>query len=775
MKDAQTLKPIPFVNVVLTAPEDSAIVTGASTDTAGAFLIEHIHEGKYRAHFRVLGYKERQTAIISIDATHHRVNLGTVKLAESAVVMGEQVVTGQAEMFSNSIDRKVYNVAQDAMSKSGSASDVLQNIPSVQVDMDGNVSLRGSSDVTIMINGKSSPLMDLNSATVLQQMPANSIEKIEVITNPSAKFQAQGSAGIINIVLKKDADLGMNGSVTGNGGNRDRFNGNFRLNYNPGNYNAYISYSVRRDNRYRSNTDLRTIYDSASAPPVYYKENLPTHLVPTSNFVAAGIDYHLDTSNTIGVSGNFFYNSFTRTDSSEKTYRDQQGALTSEYDRNRLDDEYQRDFTTTAYFEHDFAEKDHTIKLDFRSSGSPEQENNRYTNVFVYPAAPNTYDNTVIPQISDRNQLSVDYSLPINDSTKIEVGYLGEWHHDDFNFQVTYFDTATGEFVNNVSETNHFLVDQSIQAVYATYEHSFGDFGFLAGLRMERAALHGNLITLDSLFSTEYLNLYPSLHLKYRISPLAELQLNYSRRTSRPQGEDLNPFPEYRDPENVSEGNPHLLPEYTNSVEFGCDFETDKFSFIPGIFYRNTSNRLTSITTALNDTVLLTERENLGTDQAGGVEGVISAHFGDRVDLHANANAFYDQIDAENLGYSTNKSAIAWSGALTMICHLTAASLVQLNSNYNSLRLTPQGEIRPNYVVNLAYRQNFAEEKYTFTATIYDLFRTQNRETILDIPLLHQDVLNVRDQGVIYFGLTYHFGIQTKKPEEEKIEYDEGS
>ncbi|HLX11728.1 MAG TPA: carboxypeptidase-like regulatory domain-containing protein, partial [Bacteroidota bacterium] len=247
VQDAQTLKPLTFVNIVVMTKSDSIIVTGGVSDSVGKFAILHVHPGSYRVAFRMLGYREHRSSVI-LDAAHTSVMLGTIKLNQSAVSLNEQVVTGQAETFNNSIDKKVYNVAQDVMSKSGSASDALQNVPSVQVDIDGNVSLRGSSNVVMMINGKTSPLLDQNAATYLQQLPANAIEKIEVITNPSAKYKAEGTAGIINIVLKKDVDLGINGTITANGGNRDRANGNVRLNYNPGALNAYVSYSLRRDN-----------------------------------------------------------------------------------------------------------------------------------------------------------------------------------------------------------------------------------------------------------------------------------------------------------------------------------------------------------------------------------------------------------------------------------------------------------------------------------------------------------------------------------------------
>lgn len=263
--------PLAFVNVLLQRASDSTLVKGTTTDKNGNFLFLDVEEGEYFCRCSLIGYKSKVTVPILIDSRHRNADLGKLGLRETAVSLDEVLVTGQKALQNNAIDRKIYNVDQDLMSKAGSASELLHNVPSVTVDIDGNVSLRGSSNVLMLINGKNSSLMGRNRAEVLQQMPASTIERIEVITNPSAKYKPEGNSGIINIVLKKSTALGLNGSVTANAGNQGRYNGNVRLNYSPGDLKLYGGYTFRQDSRNRINSDSRIQSDTTLT---YFRQDL---------------------------------------------------------------------------------------------------------------------------------------------------------------------------------------------------------------------------------------------------------------------------------------------------------------------------------------------------------------------------------------------------------------------------------------------------------------------------------------------------------------------
>ncbi len=773
VRDASTDRALEFVNVTLFSLPDSGIVSGQVSDKDGKFGLNRIRFGRFFVRCSLIGYRETRTSAFAIDSLHSYVSLGAIFLRPTPVNLDEVIVTGEKSLFNLGIDRKVYNVDQDLMSKAGSASELLQNIPSVQVDLDGNVSLRGSPSVQITVNGKSSTLMDKSSAVVLQQMPANTIERIEVITNPSAKYKPEGTSGIINIVLKKNASPGLNGNITGNAGNNGRYNANVTLNDNPGDVNFFVSYSIRKDNRNRATSDVRAQADSSSALS-FYNGDLQSLASPLSNIGVLGVDYHLTPEDQLGLSGDFYVNTFTRTDHLGVLLHDNASVTTGEYVRTRVDPEYERNFEGTAYFEHDFAGEDHRVRLELYGSTSPEQEDNHYTNLYLFPQNSTTYDNTLIKQKGTRKQISLEYSGPLSEKTTIEAGYSGDFRNDDFDFRAAFFDPNSQSFTPDTLKTNRFLYEGDVNALYATWKQSLGSFGFQAGLRGEIATNSSHLVTRDSAVSTEYSSLYPSLHLSYSLSSFTELQLSYSRRTNRPHGDDLNPFPEYRDPRNISSGNPYLLPEYIHSLELGCQFQNDVFTFVPAVYYRATSNKFTSVIRALNDSTLLTTRQNLSRDKSGGVEMILSVSAGSVFTAHWSANGFYEQIDASNLGYSGKKSTTTWTSNLTFSVSPMAMSKFQVNSTYNASRLTPQGKFRPSYAVNMGFKQELLEGKLSLLATISDLFRTQKRQLELTTPILNQTVINTRDSRVAYLGLTYHFGSPPKKSKEEQLHYENG-
>ena len=771
--DELTSRPLEFVSAALCVTLDSAILIGKSTDKAGRFEFSDLLPGEYFLRFDLIGYERKTIPSFEIDSQHRDANLGQIGLVTAPVKLDEVVVTGQRALYNNSVDRKVYNIDQDLMSKAGSASELLQNVPSIDVDIDGNVTLRGSSNVLIMINGKSSPLLEKNSATVLQQMPASSIEKVEIITNPSAKYKPDGTAGIINLVLKKNGSLGINGNLTANAGNQDRVNGNVRLNYNPGGFNIFGSYSIRKDSRNRVNSDKRTQIDSSSAVTLY-DGTLNSFARPFSHLVSAGLDYKISSNDELGFSSNYFYNGFTRTEDANNVLRDAGNSVINQYDRLRVDDQYEKEYSVRAYIEHAFPGEDHKLRFEASISRAPEQENNHYTNSYAVPAIPNEYDNTLIKNTDDKDELTVEYQNPLSEQSSLEAGYVGQFNSSDLDYFAESFDPGQGRFVTDFTRTNRFQFDETIHALYTTYKRSFGNFGLLAGLRGEKSHVKAHLVTFDSTLINGYFKIYPTLHLSYKLSTFSELQLSYSRRTHRPEADDLNPFPEYRDPRNVSAGNPKLQPEFSHSVELGCQIQTDEVSLLPALFYRYTFNRFTTLTQAVNDTLLLTTRQNLSNDQSGGVELVASANVGELVSMHWSGNAFLNQIDASNLGYGQKKTITTWSSNFTATMSLTTTSKFQVNANYNSARLTPQGQYSPSYVVNVGLRQELFDGKLSCILTVADVFKTLKRELQLDIPSLKQSVVNMRDSRILYFGFTYYFGAPPKKSKDEQLKYDDG-
>jgi len=767
--DKTTKQPLELATVQLLHEADSTITAFTVTNRRGKFILENIAAGNYRLRCSFIGY-EKTEMVISISSkqtTHHAGEIGMIQLSSS---LKEVTVTARKPMLNTGIDRKVYNVSQDIMSQGGSASDILKNIPSLEVDIEGQVSLRGSTDVTILINGRPSPLMGRSRAEALQQLPANSIERIEIITNPSARYRPDGSSGIINIVLKKNIKSGFNGSITTNAGNRDRYNGNISLNYKPGKFNLSGSYGVRKDNRMRQN-EINREYPEPNGS-TWFDENNQSYFRPLSHFVMLGADYELSDRNSFGTSFNYLKRTLVRNDVANKFFYDNSRVLTDRYDRLRYGPELETEKDVTVYWQHNFVKEDEELRVEFNASTSDEEEDNHFTDINIFPAAPSAFDNTLIRTGDNQQQLTVDYSSPLAEDSKLEVGYAGSFMQQDLDFYGEYFDTAQAVFVKDLVKSNRFLYNESVHAVYSTYQRSYEKFSYELGLRAELVNFKGDLVTKDSLVSNDYFKIFPTLHLAYMLKN-GELQLNYSRRINRPEGDELNPFPEYQDPLNLRAGNPKLLPEIIHSVEFGYKWQNKNFSFVPSLYYRYRQHGFTTVIIPLNDSVLLTTEENLSNDQSAGLELILSAKAGTFFNANLSSNIFYNQIDASDLGYSNKKSIVTLSTNFNSTFSFAQNTMMQASCNFRSARLTPQGKVYPSFVFNAGMRQDLFKKKLSITLTVSDFFKTQRQKTEYNTTYLKQLSVGRRDARVIYLGISYRFGKTIKKQDEEKLQFDD--
>ena len=769
--DKISQKPVEFVNVTLLTEKDSILVQGTVTDKKGKFSFTNILPGIYKLRYSYIGYTNIDIRSLTISGEQTMIQLGIIELSNRETALGEVVVTGKKSVVHTSIDRKVYNVSQDLMSRAGSASDILKNIPSVEVDIEGNVNLRGTGEVMILINGRPSPLMGRNRAEVLQQLPANSIERIEVITNPSARFRPDGTSGIINIVLKKNLTNGMTGNIIGNIGNRQRGNGSLNLNYKEGKFNSFLTYTIRQDERNRFNKIDRTYFDSTGKVSGYYIEDGKLKARPLSHMIRGGIDFSLDSNNSIGISANYLPSSLTRNDLVQRYYYDTNYVLTNQFNRTRNAPatEYEKD--ATVYWQRSFKGEEHELRVEATFSAQAEDEKNYYNNIYIYPPHRSIPDNNWVNQVEKNQQITADYVKPLSDDSKLELGYAGSFIQQDIDFYVEDFDTLQNKFIPNTTRSNRFLYNESVQAVYGTYERSFNAFGFSLGLRMEQANTKVNLVTLDSIIPNDYFQLYPTLHLAYKLEK-GELQLNYSRRVNRPDGDDMNPFPEYIDPLNLRAGNPKLLPEYIHSVEFGYQLKGKNFSFVPSIYYRYKYNSFTMVTKPLNDTVLLTTRENLLNDQSAGLEFILSADMPKFFSANLSSNIFYNTINADNLGLTQKKSIVSFSTNFISTFTFSPNTQLQLSCNYRSARQTAQGKFFPSFVMNMGARQDLFKKKLAITLTLSDVLSSLRQKVILNTPYFDQTAITSRDARVFYIGFSFRFGNSAKKPPAEKLQFD---
>lgn len=756
--------------VALRSRADSTRVVGTITAKDGGFSFTHVPLGSYVVECSLIGHTPfRSPPFTLTEATPH-VALPTISLKPTTLVLKEVEVSANRGLFGQNADRRVYNVDHDVMAQSSTASDLLQNIPSVQVDIDGNVSLRGSGDVTILVNGKKSPLMGKSRADVLQQLPAAGIERIEVITNPSARFTPEGGSGIINLVMKSGADASSSGDVTGHLGTAGRSNENLTFGVHPGKFDLFASYSHRDDRRNRHGLDDRVL--SGVGSTASYREDNRIAMRPRVHMGNLGVTYHVDPKDELELTGEYLRRRPSRDGLSTIVTRDSSNAILTDYDRFQTGYELETESGLTTAFQHDFAKPEHQVRLEINASNNPQSEHAHFVEHWRAPAQPDPVSDVVLSTTEKQGHVTLDYTNPVNDESKVEAGYALDVNRQDIRSDADSLDVTRQVLLADPFKTYRFRLDQAIHAVYGTYQRSLGAFDVVAGAREEVATIKSDLISSGLPFTDRYAALYPTLHVNYKLSARDELRLSYSRRVRRPESDDLNPFPEFTDPYNIDEGNPRLRPESTHSFELGYGIHGDHASFVPTLYYRYKTNAFTRVTEALTDTTFLRTMANLASDQSAGLEPVLTLSAGRWLQANVNANVFREQIDASNLGFAGKKSVTSWSGTGNVMLTPWTRTMLELNANYRSARLTPQGNVRPSFGLNVGARQNLYGDRVSLTLAVSDLLKTQRQETLLDVTGIQQHVTTRRDSRVLYVGLSYHYG-QAEKKKDKPIQYED--
>lgn len=689
---------------------------------------------------------------------------------DAAEVLDEVVVSARRSTYVQSIDKKIFNVGSDIAGTSGAVSDLLQNVPSLQVDIEGNVALRGNENVQVLIDGKPSVMMrGANRGTVLQQIPASSVEHIEVITNPSAQFKPDGTSGIINLILKKNRAAGLDGSVQANIGNDSRYNGGLSLGWTTAKFGINGSYGYRADRRDRWTDNERILTDATTGNQTRVTQHTASKAPSRSHIGGLGIQWRPTAKDAFEASGNYTYMTFPRTE--DNRMLQQSGTTTEkEYVRRRFDNERQQEVEGAASYTHTFREG-HTLAVDYTHAMQDETENNHYTNHYTVPADPETADNTLIKQRNSENLVRFIYTNRIDERNTIVAGYQAEL--DKSNMDYFAEDLVGTDWIKNTDKSNNFIFNEQVHSIYATWEHNFNKFSLMVGARGEQSYIKSNLLTLSQIVRDHYFMLYPTLHTAYRIGENTELQLNYSLRVNRPEGDDLNPFPEYQDPYNIKTGNPYLKPEKIHSVEFGWQYKRGATTLIVTPYYRYTFNKMTEITKVLSGNIMQTTKENLSSSSAAGTELILNSAVGRWCNFNINCNLFYNTIDASDLGYSARRSAAAWYMAANANFTVVKNMMLQLNTRYNAPELTPQGRKQSAYILNLGARYDLPRQNLFFTATCSDVFDSYKSVLMIDTPTIRQRIEKRRTPRTFYLGVSYRFGHNGNKRHNNEIQYDE--
>jgi outer membrane receptor protein involved in Fe transport len=576
---------------------------------------------------------------------------------------------------------------------------------------------------------------------------------------------------MINIVMKKNVKAGFSGNVTGNIGNKERANASATINYKTSKLNSFATYSIRQDERNRfGNTDRRFTDSLTGATTGYYTENYRSKARPLSHLLRGGLDYTIDKLNSIGVSGSYLTTKLIRNDLYERTFFDKNMQVTQRLDRTRYAPavEYEKDIT--AYWQKNFNKEGKELRVEFTTSSQSEDEKNYYNNQYYFPVKLSIPDNNWVNQIEYNQQATVDFVNPIGEDAKLELGYAGSFIQQDIDFYTENYNPLTGMMIKNPLTSNRFKLNQKVHAFYGTYSNSIGELEYSLGLRAEQSFIESNLVTKDSIIKNKYFNLFPTLQLSYKLSK-GQLQLNYSKRVNRPEGDDLNPFPEYLDPINLRAGNPYLLPEFIHSLEFGYQWKNNIFTVVPSIYYRYKYNGFTSITQKINDSAFLTTKQNLSNDQSAGFELVVSAKPNKTITANLSTNIFYNTINFGTTLAPDKKSILTMSTNFNASASITKTTMFQFTCIYRSARQIVQGYFAPTFVMNMGMRQDLMNNKLSVVATLSDVFSTLKQNSDLNTKFLVQHQLTSRDAQVFYIGFNYRFGKSTKKAD-EKMQFD---
>jgi len=691
----------------------------------------------------------------------------------AAPTVGEVLVTGQAAAVQTSIDRKSYNVSGDLQAQTGSIGDALRNIPSVEVDVQGNVSLRGDSNVTILIDGKPLTLFQGdNKGQALQTLPADRIERVEVITNPSAEFRAEGSGGIINLISKTAKGAGRTGSARLTAGNGDRVVAAATAGYNSKNLTLSSDLNYRHDGQKQQTHEDRQRLDAAGGGYDDIVQDQDGHVWLDTVTARGAVDYDLDDKTRIGAELRGNYTDFNVQGLSHVDETDVSGVMTQVFDRALSVDQERANGAVAASLRRKFAgEPGHQLTLNLSYEVTNDDRVRGGITATTFPVLPPGFDNQLLDYDYRRTDLKGDYVRPMGEGTTLKAGF--ELQFDDNSYGNQGFRGGSREtLVPDPTLTNQFLFEQSLSQAYVTYERPFGDVSVLAGLRLEDVRIDLDQVTQGRKDQNDYTKLYPSLHLAWKLSETKELSASYSHRVQRPDPLQFNSFRFLLDPLNYRAGNPQLKPQETHSFELGYQDRRGPALYQATVYYRETFNGFADVVRDLGGGVFLTTTENVSKSRSAGLELIANGKISPTLSYNVSANAVWTEIEPQPLGSPDTRSALTAFGRASLNWQATPKDLVQLNGFMNGKRLTPQGYISPMGAVNLGYRHKL-NDKVSLIFTAQDLFSTLRYKQVIDTPLLKSRLRQDFDSRLFQAGFTWTFG--GGRPRDPGFDFQNGS
>lgn len=745
--DASTKNPLEYATISIFSKRDSSVISGDITDEKGFFSIE-TRPGRHFVKIDFIGYQHKIINDIAINRENRMVDLGIIELDINSAILDEVEVRAEKSNVQMSLDKKVFNVGKDLANTGGSAADILDNVPSVAVDIEGNVSLRGSEGVQVLVDGKPSGLVGIGNANGLRSIPANLIDKVEVITNPSAKYEAEGAAGIINIVLRKERKKGLNGSFDFTVGAPSIYGAAINLNYRKKKFNFFTNLGINHRKNIGGGNAYQEFYRTNSTD---ITKTFRTHeRGGLSGNIRFGADYYFNKNNILTSS--FIYRVGDEDNLAELTYWDfinDEDNLISRTYRTDHEGEEEKKLEYVLTYKRLLGKKGHELVADIRFQDNTEKENSDFLESYFLaddtPSGLPAYLQRSANEEGERRMIAkLDYTLPLGSKKqKFEAGFQGSFRDIKNDYLVEELADDNWKVFEGLS--NNFKYEENIYAAYAIYGNKINKFSFQIGTRLEYSDVITELQQTNEVNPRDYLSFFPSVHLTYDLPKNNAIQLSYSRRLRRPRFWDLNPFFTLSDARSRFTGNPDLDPEFTDSYEIGHIKYWEKASLSSAIFYRHTTGVMQRVIYDVQeiDSVAVSFRrpENLLTRDDIGLEFNFSYSMIKWWKLSGDVNFFRSITDGSNIADSFDADTYTMQGRITSRTTIKKKTDLQLRFNYRAPRKTTQGKRKSMYSLDIGMSRDVLKNKATLTLNVRDLFKTRRRRatTITDTLFKEED------------------------------------
>jgi outer membrane cobalamin receptor len=714
--------PIEYANIVLHNQRDSAQVNGTVTDKSGRFTLTGVRPGRYFLELSFIGYRTKTIGDIAVGPGATR-DVGKTTLRQSAVAVQGVEATAERPRLEYRIDKKIVDVAHQPTSPTGTAVDALENVPSVKVDDDGNVTLRGSGSFKVLIDGRPTPL---EGSEALQQIPASTIDNIEIITNPSAKYDAEGPAGILNVVLKKQRQSGVSGIANLKGGTDGSYGGDFLLGYRTGGASFYAGADYnRRSFPGTRNADGWTA-DSTSGETTFVVSNGAGSRSGVPYGARAGADIQVGKADRISLGGRFGQRSWSSAEQSTDSEWVRPAGGLNVYATGDTSTRSGLYYSASADEVHNFGRQGHELAAhaSYRGRGGSENSTNSQQTGGVLTNGRRTKESGPSQDVT----ASLDYTLPLREEDKFEAGYQAEIDRSHDSTGTWTYNTDSLKYLYDSGYSHVIASSDDVHALYSTYSGNFKPFGFEVGLRGEYAHRAIELVDSSHTFTVGGLDLFPTLHVSYSLAEEHQVMGSYTRRIERPDGWELEPFLTWWSPQMVRRGNPDLKPEYIDSYELGYQMPVGPGRVTLDAYYRMTHNKVEDVTSVYAPGVILRSVANVGTDHSAGAELQAEIQPLRWLGFNLTGDVYDYRVAGALNGIDFASHSFNWEGNASADVRLPTDTRFQVRLRYSGPSATAQGTESGHFMTTASVRQQFFNRRLSINLQAIDLFRTASHE-----------------------------------------------